>query len=129
MSLVLAVASSAVPVAEPSPTVVESLGQEVAGTWNISLQGHQIALVLEQQETTVSGTLMMMKVDVPMTGTFKGGALSLTGSTESDASGHLSGMVSVDATLAEDGTLSGTLATGRGKITFTAERLKRRPTP
>ena len=100
---------------------------DVAGTWNISLQGHQIALVLEQQDAAVTGTLMMMNVDVPMTGTFKSAALSLSGSTEQDASGHLRGKVSVDATLGEDGILTGTLATARGKIAFTAERLKRRP--
>ncbi len=86
---------------------------DVAGTWNISLQGHQIALVLEQQDAAVTGTLMMMNVDVPMTGTFKSAALSLSGSSEQDAWGHLSGKVSVDATLGEDGILTGTLATGR----------------
>ena len=100
---------------------------DVAGTWNISLQGHQIALVLEQHEATVSGTLMLMNVDVPVTGTFKSATLSLSGSSDQDASGHLNGKVSVDATLGEDGVLSGTLATPRGKLEFKAERLKRRP--
>jgi hypothetical protein len=100
---------------------------DVAGTWNISLQGHQIALVLEQQDAAVTGTLMLMNVDVPVTGTFKSAALSLSGSSDQDASGHLNGKVSVDATLGEDGILSGTLATPRGKLEFKAERLKRRP--
>ena len=100
---------------------------DVAGTWNISLQGHQLALVLEQKDAAVSGTLMLMNVDVPMTGTFKSGALALSGNGEGDASGHLNGKVSVDATLADDGTLSGTLVSPRGKIAFKAERLKRRP--
>jgi hypothetical protein len=64
---------------------------DIAGTWNISLQGHQIALVLDQHETAVSGTLMMMNVDVPVTGTFTGRALAVSGTAEGN--GHLGGKV------------------------------------
>ena len=116
--------------------VATLLGQEsgshpsdVSGTWNISLQGHQIALELEQKESAVTGTLMLMGTDVAMSGTFADRALKLTGKSGNEPSGHLSGTVTVNATLNDDGTLSGELATDRGKVAFNAERLKRRPRP
>jgi hypothetical protein len=100
---------------------------DVAGTWNISLSGHQIALVLEQKDTAISGTLMLMGTDVPLSGTFVDGVLKVSGNGDNDTSGHLSGNVTIEARLNDDGTLSGELVTSRGKAAFeNAERLKRR---
>jgi hypothetical protein len=104
-----------------------STSPDVAGAWNLSLQGHQVALVLEQKETAVSGTLMLMGTDIPVQGTFDQSRLALTGSTASDGSGHLTGTLSIAATLKDDGTLAGELETARGTVAFTGERLKRRP--
>jgi hypothetical protein len=100
---------------------------DVAGTWNISLSGHQIGLVLEQTDTAISGTLMLMGTDVALTGTFVDDVLKVSGKADNDSSGHLSGEVTIEARLNGDGTLSGELATPRGKAVFSnAERLKRR---
>jgi hypothetical protein len=100
---------------------------DVAGTWNISLSGHQIGLVLEQTDTAISGTLMLMGTDVALTGTFVDGVLKVSGKADNDSSGHLSGEVTIEARLNGDGTLSGELSTPRGKAVFSnAERLKRR---
>ena len=105
----------------------ESDPADVAGTWNISLSGHQIALVLEQKDADVSGTLMLMGTDVALSGTFADGVLKLSGKSDNDSTGHLSGEVTVEARLNDDGTLSGELRTPRGKAAFSnAERLKRR---
>jgi len=105
----------------------ESDPADVAGTWNISLSGHQIALVLEQKDTAISGTLMLMGTDVALSGTFIDGMLNVSGNGGNDTGGHLAGQVTVEARLNGDGTLSGELATARGKVAFSnAERLKRR---
>jgi hypothetical protein len=97
----------------------------VAGTWNISLQGHQVALVLEQAGRTITGTVMMMGKDVPVDGTFSDRLLSLTGAgAVGDHTGQETVPMKLTATLKDDGTLDGEMATVRGPMKWTAERLK-----
>ena len=113
--------------------------KNVAGTWNIEVMSHQVALVLEQEGTTVTGTLMMMGNDIPLKGDFVDGKLTLVGvkSESSDANGHgddhgdpHAGVASearpITATLMEDGTLAGEMQTNRGPVKWTAERLQKR---
>jgi len=97
----------------------------VAGTWNISLHGHQVGLVLEQDGTTVTGTLMIMGKDVAVDGTFSDRALSLTGPAGAvDHAGEETVPMKLTATLKADGTLDGEMATAKGPMKWTAERLK-----
>ena len=56
--------------------------KSVAGTWDVNLMSHQMALVLEhdaKDATKVSGTLMIMGKDVQVDGEFVDGKLTLTG--------------------------------------------------
>jgi hypothetical protein len=96
----------------------------VAGTWNISLHGHQVALVLEQEGRTITGTLMIMGKDVAVDGTFSDRVLSLTGADAVDHAGQETVPMKLTATLKDDGTLDGEISTARGPMKWTAERLK-----
>jgi hypothetical protein len=97
----------------------------VAGTWNISLHGHQVALVLEQDGRTITGTLMIMGKDVAVDGTFSDRSLSLTAAgAVADHAGEETVPMKLTATLKDDGTLDGEISTARGPMKWTAERLK-----
>ena len=114
----------------------------VAGTWNIEMMSHQVALVLEQEGTKVTGTLMMMGNDIPLKGDFVDGKLTLVGvqsESSADPHGDHGGAHGGDphaeggaeprpitATLLEDGTLAGEMQTNRGPVKWTGERLKKR---
>ena len=102
----------------------EQAAPNVAGTWNISLQGHQVALVLEQDGHTLTGTLMIMGKDVPVDGTLAERVLSLTGAgVVGDHAGEETVPLKLTATLKDDGTLDGEMSTARGPMKWTAERL------
>jgi hypothetical protein len=104
----------------------------VTGTWDMTLMSHQVGLVLEQDGTTVTGTLMMMGKDVPLSGDFTDGRLSLVGKGAfmSRQEGHGDGQKPVPITLTgvlkEDGTLEGEAPGPQGTVKWTAERLKKR---
>jgi hypothetical protein len=104
----------------------------VTGTWDMSLMSHQVGLVLEQEGTTVTGTLMMMGKDVPLNGDFTNGKLSLVGKGAfmSRPDGHGEGQKAVPITLTgvlqADGTLEGETPGPQGTVTWTAERLRKR---
>ena len=119
--------------------------KNVAGTWNIEMMSHQIALVLEQDGTKVTGTLMIMGNDMPLKGTFVDSKLTLVGvkaeesgeanhnadhghsnAAHGDGAAHAEGAEPrpITAMLMEDGTLSGEMQTTRGPVKWTGERLK-----
>jgi hypothetical protein len=105
----------------------------VTGTWDMSMMSHQVGLVLEQDGTTVTGTLMMMGKDVPLNGEFTDGKLSLVGKGAfmSRPDGHGGeGQKPVPITLTgvlkDDGTLEGEVPGPQGTVKWTAERLKKR---
>jgi len=99
----------------------------IAGTWNISLMGHPIALVLEQDGKKVTGTLMMMGKDVPVEGEFADGTLTLTSPARIGTPGaHDTVPLALSATLKEDGTLAGDITGAKGPMAWTAERLRQR---
>jgi len=99
----------------------------IAGTWNISLMGHPIALVLEQDGKKVTGTLMMMGKDVPVDGAFADGTLTLTSPAQIGApGGHDTVPLALTAKLKEDGTLAGEITGPHGPMEWTAERLRQR---
>ncbi len=99
----------------------------VAGTWNISLMGHPIALVLEQDGKKITGTMMMMGKDVPVDGEFADGTLTLTSPARIGApDAHETVPLTLNAKLQEDGTLAGEIASAKGPMAWTAERLRQR---
>jgi hypothetical protein len=98
----------------------------VQGTWNMTLQSHQVALVLEQNGKIVTGTLMIMGKDVPVDGEFVEGRLTLAAKAEvgtHDAPGKTVPL-RLTATLQSDDTLQGEMSSAKGPLKWTAERLK-----
>ena len=129
---------------------------DFAGTWNIEVMSHQIALVIEPQEgNKVTATMMAMGRDTLLKGELVDGTLTLVGvksdadaatdgpatndASSSQAAAHAAaepgagheaheapGPKPITATIQEDGTLAGELMTNAGPAKFTGEKLKKR---
>ncbi len=111
-----------------------------AGTWNIELMSHQIALVVEAKDDThATATMMMMGRDLPLKGELVGRTLTLVGDKAAGATAeplsaggaesHPPGAAParpITVTLQDDGTITGELMTNQGPASFTGERLKKR---
>ena len=107
---------------------------DFAGTWNIEVMSHQVALVIEKQDANnVTATMMMMGRDVPLKGELVDRTITFVGvKPESDTGGHVN--VSTNAkpilvTMQDDGTLTGEMMTNKGPVKWTAEKLKTRKKP
>ena len=105
----------------------------VTGTWDMSMMSHQVGLVLEQEGAAVTGTLMLMGKDVPLSGEFVDGSLSLVGkgALMSRPDGHGGEgqqpiPIKLTGTLKDDGTLEGEMPGPQGLVKWTAERLRKR---
>jgi hypothetical protein len=103
----------------------------VTGTWDVNLMSHQFALVLEQQGTKVTGTMMMMGKDIEMEGEFVDGKLSLVGKgaglVRSDDPHAKPVALKLTGVLKEDGSMEGQAPDMHGEAaTWTAERLKKK---
>jgi hypothetical protein len=111
----------------------------VAGTWDVNLMSHQVALVLEhdaKDATKVSGTLMIMGKDIQVDGEFVDGKLTLTGKGAlmgpRGGDGHdgkdaaPSTPLKLVGTMKDDGTLEGEMPMPQGAAKWTAERLKKK---
>lgn len=103
----------------------------VAGTWNMTLMSHQVGMVLEQKDTAVTGTLMLMGKDVPLEGQFVDGKLTVNGKgalmgapPEHGGEAAKPMPIKLTAKLLEDGTLDGEMDTAKGPVKWTAERLR-----
>jgi len=83
LSLVAAIALAGASAFAQDKTVTVA---DFAGTWNIEVMSHQVALVIEPQEgNKVTGTMMMMGRDVPLTGELAGRSISFVGVKEVEA--------------------------------------------
>ena len=111
---------------------------DFAGTWNIEVMSHQVALVIEKQDATrVTATLMIMGRDMPLKGDLVDRTITLVGvKTEGDAATPEGGNPHANAvakpiviTLQDDGTLIGEMMTNQGPVKWTGEKLKTRKTP
>ncbi len=104
--------------------------KSVTGTWDVNLMSHQFALVLDQQATKVTGTLMMMGKDIDVEGEFVDGKLSLLGKdaafSRRDDPEHKPIPIKLVGMLKDDGTLEGEVPGPQGPAKWTAERLKKR---
>ena len=106
---------------------------DFAGTWNIEMMSHQIALVVEPAEGNhVTATLMLMGRDTPLKGEFADRSITLSAlKQEGEAGGpgvHAapagSGAKPLVITLQDDGTIVGEMMTQQGPVKFTGEKLK-----
>lgn len=107
---------------------------DFAGTWNIEVMSHQVALVIEKQDANkVTATMMMMGRDVPLKGELVDRTITFVGvKTEGEGGGHLSTAAHakpIVVTMQDDGTLAGEMMTNNGPVKWTAEKLKTRKKP
>lgn len=129
-SLVLAlVALSAGLAAQDRKLTVE----DFAGTWNIEVMSHQVALVIEKQDAgRVTATMMMMGRDVPLKGELVDRTITLVGVKPDGEGGHVNAAANarpIVVTMQDDGTLTGEMMTNNGPVKWTAEKLKTRKKP
>ena len=143
LAIVLALAAGAAAQEKPAVTTAD-----FAGTWNIEVMSHQIALVIEATEgNKVTATMMAMGRDTPLKGELVDRTLTLVG-VKTDAetaaapdpaaahaaaepgAGHEAHAAPapkpIVATLQDDGTLTGEMMTSAGPVKWTAEKLKKR---
>ncbi len=113
---------------------------DFAGTWNIEVMSHQIALVIEAADgNTATGTMMAMGRDTLLKGelvdrtiTFVGVKSEANGNMPADhqppagAAGHQAppNAKPITVTLQEDGTLTGEMMTTGGPVKWTGEKLR-----
>ncbi len=107
---------------------------DFAGTWNIDVMSHQIALVVEPKDPkSVTATMMIMGRDVPLKGDLVDRTLTLVGIPgETTEGGHVAakpagqGGHPIVVTLQDDGTIAGEMMTNNGPAKWTGEKLKTR---
>lgn len=122
---------------------------DFAGTWNIEVMSHQIALMIEAGEgNKATGTMMAMGRDTLLEGelvdrtiTFVGMKAEANGNMPGDSSRRSTGGAQADhqppagqspqakpivVTLQEDGTISGEMMTTGGLVKWTGEKLRAR---
>jgi len=107
---------------------------DFAGTWNIEVMSHQIALVVEPTEgNKVTATMMMMGRDTLLKGELVDRTLTLTGiktetngAPEPQHAAHEppSNARPVVVTLQEDGTIAGEMMSSAGPMKWTGEKLR-----
>lgn len=124
-------ASSAAPmrlaaVTQAPPSETPSL-TDVTGVWIMLVEGHQVGLELEQEDTVVKGVMLMMGQRQLLEGTYVDRQLTLRPEVSEDAppAGHGTAHAGlIVARMLDDGTLEGEMPTRRGRRTWTGERLK-----
>jgi hypothetical protein len=102
----------------------------VSGVWQMSVQGDHvipIGMELKQDGKSVTGIILMpahngQRKKVSLTGEFADGSLELN-AAESDS--EETAKLEIAAKMQQDGTMSGTLLTGKHSVPWTGERLGR----
>lgn len=134
LALLVAAIASTASAQEKKVTVAD-----FAGTWNIEVMSHQVALVIEAGEgNKATGTLMLMGRDTLLTGELVDRTISFVG-VKSEANGNMpadhqppaehpvagSGMPPqpIVVTLQDDGTIAGEMMTNNGPLKWTGEKL------
>jgi len=120
-------------VPRPASTAASVAAGSIVGSWTLSVVADHaipVGLAVEGEGEKVKGTMTLMGADVALSGTFVGGALSLSGEFGPDVTAKtgMSGAVKVSAKMKDDGTLSGEFVMARGAFPLTGERLKDRST-
>lgn len=131
-TLVFALALATMAVA-PSAQERKFTVDDFAGTWNIEVMSHQVALVIEKQEgNKVTGTMMMMGRDVPLKGELVDRTITFVGvraEGEKDPHVNLANAKPIVISMQDDGTLTGEMMTNNGPVKWTAEKLRTRKKP
>jgi hypothetical protein len=136
ISLVAALLIAAPALAQDKPVTTA----DFAGTWNIEVMSHQIALVVQPTEgNKVEATMMMMGRDTLLKGELVDKTLTLVGiKTENNGTApgtagaqHAGNTPPANAkpitvTLQEDGTITGEMMTTGGPVKWTGEKLRTR---
>lgn len=104
---------------------------DFAGTWNIEVMSHQIALVIEPKDAaSVTATMMVMGRDVPLKGDLVDRTIKLIGIPgETPEGGHIStkpGGQAITITMQDDGTIAGEMMTSNGPAKWVGEKLRTR---
>ena len=102
----------------------------VSGVWQMSVQADHvipIGMELKQDGNSVTGIILMPAHDgrrkkVSLKGEFADGALELKAG---DGEPEETAKIEIAATMQKDGTMSGTLFTGKHSVPWTGERLGR----
>lgn len=113
----------------PPPTTPEQKPEQasatVEGNWTMSLDGPQgpmqIALVLKQEGTKITGSMTSQMGETSLEGTYEGGKLAF-GIYFEGPNGAME--IYFAAELKEDGTLAGSLSGPMGDLPWVAERVK-----
>jgi hypothetical protein len=92
--------------------------QSVAGEWMMSVQGMSLKLVMAQDGEKISGILESPHGDIPLTGGFSKGKLTISGASTEKHPMQFAGT----ATLTADGSLSGSISANLMEMNFTAVR-------
>lgn len=115
----IVIATAAVPAAQTPPA------QDLSGKWTMKVSGGPhgdaaMSLILKQDGEKLTGTFNPgHDGDIPMTGTFAKGALTLVSPKNDDGSA-----ITMKGTFKTDGTLSGYLSSAMGDMTWSAARDK-----
>jgi hypothetical protein len=135
LSLVAALAVAGAAVAQDKKITTA----DFAGTWNIEVMSHQIALVVEPAEgSKVTATMMVMGRDTLLKGELADRTLTLVGiKTENSGNAFAGGDHShpgdktppanakpIVVTLQEDGSITGEMMTNNGPVKWTGEKLR-----
>ena len=133
--LVVSILTAGLASAQTKPVTVA----DFAGTWNIEVSSHQIALVIEPHEgNKVTATMMVMGRHVPLEGELVEKTLTLVGvKSDFDSVPNHGGVAASNGanakpivmSLQEDGTLAGEMMTNNGPVKWVGEKLKTRKKP
>jgi hypothetical protein len=93
--------------------------QSVAGEWVMSVQGMSLKLVMAQDGEKISGTLESPHGNIPLSGDFSKGKLTISGASTEQHPVQFAGT----ATLAADGSLAGSISADVMVMSFTAVRV------
>jgi hypothetical protein len=113
---------------------------DFAGTWNIEVMSHQLALVIDPVDATkVTATMMMMGRDTLLKGELTDRTLTLTG-VKTEANGNMpqspaggaqhvgntppANAKPITVKLLEDGTIEGEMMTNGGPVKWIGEKLR-----
>lgn len=119
----IVIATAAVPAAQTPPA--GKVAQDLSGKWTMKVSGGPhgdaaMSLILKQDGEKLTGTFNPgHDGDIPMTGTFAKGALTLVSPAHDDGS-----RITMKGTFKTDGTLSGYLSSAMGDMTWSAARDK-----
>ena len=99
-------------------TVLVHAQQSLAGEWIMFVHGMSLKLVMVQDGEKISGTLESPHGEIRLAGDFSRGKLTLSGASPEPGAVHFAGA----ATVASDGSLSGSLSVDLTEMNFTAVR-------